>query len=72
MPRYDIQYQAFRREQLHKLSSMDPYDLVCELGVTSEEVLDKFWELVENRIESEYNEEDDIESDYDGNDELPW
>lgn len=54
MTRYDTEYQAFRRAELHKLRNRDPDDLVCELELETEDIIDKFWETVETYIERNY------------------
>lgn len=63
MPRYDIDYQAYRREQLHKLRNMDPDMLVAELNASTDELMDVLWEHVEHYIEENYdgNEEENNE-----------
>jgi hypothetical protein len=63
--RYDTEYQAFRRAELHKLKNMDPDDIVCELKLETEDIIDKFWETVETYIEENYygEEEDSDEED---------
>jgi len=64
MPKFDIDYQAFRREQLHKLRNMDPDMLVAELDVNTDTLIDVLWEQVEIYIEENYddNEENDDEA----------
>ena len=63
MTRYDTDYQAFRRDWLHKLRQMDPDVIVAELQLDTDEIIDKFWETVELYIEENYDgsEEDDQE-----------
>lgn len=64
MPRYDIAYQAHRREQLHKLRNMDPDMLVAELNVDIDALIDVLWEHVEHYIEENYDG-DEEENDQD-------
>lgn len=54
MTSYDTKFQAFRRAELHKLSNMDPDDLVAELKLETDEIIDKFWETIEYYIEENY------------------
>lgn len=54
MRRYDTEYQAFRREWLHRLSNMDPDELVCELGIDTDTLMDAIWFKIEEYIEKEY------------------
>jgi hypothetical protein len=64
MARYDIEYQAFRREQLHQLRNMDPDVLVAELDLSTDALVDVLWEWVEQYIEEKYD--GDQEDEYDG------
>lgn len=66
MPRFDIEYQAYRREQLHKLRNMDPDVLVSELDVSTETLIDVLWETVENYIEENYDGDEEESSDDEG------
>jgi hypothetical protein len=61
MPRFDTEFQAWRRDQLNKLRNMDPDDLVGELDLDTDEILDKMWEKVEFYIEENYYEYDEEE-----------
>ena len=54
MRNYDTEYQAFRREWLHRFSNMDPDELVCELGIDTDTLMDAIWFKVEEYIEKEY------------------
>ena len=57
MPRFDTNYQAFRRECLHRFSNMDPDDIVCELDVSTDLLVDVLWFKIEEWIETKYEEE---------------
>lgn len=62
MTQFNTRYQAYRREQLHKLSNMDPDDLVSELNLSTDEIMDNCWEEIETYIEEGYtNDEEDDE-----------
>jgi hypothetical protein len=65
MTQFDTAYQAFRREELHKLSNMDPDDLVSELKLESENIIDGCWEEVEIYIQEKYLDGDEEESEQD-------
>lgn len=54
MTGYDTEFQAYRRNELHKYKNMDPDDLVCELDIQTDELIDKFWEKIEITIEENY------------------
>ena len=57
MPRgYDTDYQAFRRDWLHKLSNMDPDDIICELGIDTDNLIDALWLHIERFISKEYED----------------
>ena len=61
MRRYDTDYQAFRREWLHRFSNMDPDDLVCELDIDTDTLMDVLWFKIEQHIEKEYEYYEDDE-----------
>lgn len=63
MRSYDIEYQAFRREWLHRLRNMDPDDLVCELGIDTDTLIDALWFQIEQHIEKEYEYGEDEDCD---------
>jgi hypothetical protein len=63
MPKFDIEYQAFRREQLHRIRNMDPDVLVAELDINTDTLMNVLWEEIEQHIEDNYN--DDQENDDD-------
>lgn len=65
MPRFDTRYQAFRREQLHKYSNMDPDCLVSELQVDTNYLIDVLWEIIETTIEENYDDNHENEDDQD-------
>jgi hypothetical protein len=63
MKGYDTDFQAFRREWLHRFSNMDPDDLICELDIDTDTLMDVLWLQIETHIAKEYEAyEDDEES----------
>jgi len=66
MKGYDTEFQAFRRDWLHRFSNMDPYDLVCELDIDTDTLMDVLWFKIEQHIAKEYDYyEDENEDDED-------
>lgn len=59
MPKFDTTYQAYRREQLHRFSNMDPDDIICELNVDTDLLMDVLWFKIEEYIETNYEDETD-------------
>jgi hypothetical protein len=59
MPKFDIDYQAYRRERLHRYANMDPDMLVEELGVETLELMDALFYKIEKTIEQDYDEENE-------------
>ena len=57
MSKFDTHYQAFRRDQLHKLSNMDSDDIIYELGVETDLLMDVLWFRIEEYIQTKYEEE---------------
>lgn len=65
MRSYDTEYQAFRREWLHRLRNMDPDDLVSELGIDTDTLIDALWFQIEQHIAKEYDNGDEEDEDED-------
>ena len=54
MRSYDTDFQSYRREWLHRLSNMDPDDIICELGIETDTLIDRLWFEIEEFIQKEY------------------
>ena len=59
MKSYDVRFQAFRREHLHRFANMDPDDIVCELGIDTDTLMEALWLNIEQYISQEYTDDDD-------------
>lgn len=59
MPKFDTQYQAYRRDKLHEFRNMDPDYLVDALGIDTDTLMDLLWRQIEEHIETTYEEEFD-------------
>lgn len=64
MPKFDLKYQAYRREQLHIFRNMDPDDIVAELDIDTDTLMDRLWKELEQHIEENYNDEEEGEDRY--------
>lgn len=59
MKSYDLDFQAFRRDWLHRFKNMDPDDLICELAIDTDTLMDALWLQIERHIEQEYTNDED-------------
>lgn len=61
MTRFNTTYQAYRREQLHRFSNMDPDDIISELNVDTDLLMDVLWFKIEEYIEDNYANGDELD-----------
>ena len=54
---------------MHRLSNMDPDDIICELAIDTDTLMDRLWEEIEEYIARAY---DDEEEDLDDDEEDPF
>lgn len=66
MARYDIKFQAYRRQELHRLRNLDPDDIVSELNIETDNLIDRLWEEIEDYIELNYEKEIEYGEDEEG------
>jgi len=66
MVKFDTDYQAYRKDTLHRLRNMDPDELVDELAIDTDSLISALKDDIELYIEETYYGDNEDEIDGEG------